>query len=46
MTKEEAIKRIQNHMIIHKMYEPEAIYITKALEMAVKVLKESEKKEV
>lgn len=44
MTKKEAIKRIQDHMIVHKIYEPKAIYITEALEMAVKALKESEKK--
>ena len=46
MTKEEAIRRIQDHMIIHKSHESRAIYITEALEMAIKALKESEKKEI
>lgn len=45
MTKKEAIKRIQDHMIIHKSYESRAIYITEALEMAIKALEESEKRE-
>ena len=40
MTNEEAIKRIQEHMIIHAEKEPRAIYITEALDMAIKVLEQ------
>lgn len=40
MTNEEAIKRIQEHMIIHEKKEPRAIYITKALQMAIKALEQ------
>lgn len=35
MTNEEAIKRIAEHMTIHKMNEPRAIKITTALKMAI-----------
>ena len=40
MTREEAITRIQEHMIIHKMNEPRAIYISEALDMAIKALEQ------
>ena len=40
MTKQEAIIRIKNHMDVHRMYEPEGIKISEALEMAVKSLEE------
>jgi rubrerythrin len=42
MTREEAIARIREHMIIHKSKEPRAIYITEALEMAIKALEQTE----
>ena len=38
MTNEEAIARIRNHKIAHKMNEPRAIYISEALDMAIKSL--------
>lgn len=39
MTKEEeAIARIKDHMIVHKMHEPRAVYISEALDMAIKAL--------
>jgi len=38
MTNEEAIARIKNHKIAHKMNEPRAIYISEALDMAIKAL--------
>ena len=40
MTREEAIARIREHMIIHKMGEPRAIYISEALDMAIKALEQ------
>ena len=40
MTREEAITRIQEHMIIHKMNETRAIYISEALDMAIKALEQ------
>ena len=40
MTREEAISRIKNHMIIHKMNEPRAILIDEALAMAIKALEQ------
>lgn len=40
MTREEAIARIREHMIIHKSKEPRAIYITEALEMGIKALEQ------
>jgi hypothetical protein len=40
MTNKEAIRRIKDHMRIHKMKEPRAIYITQALELAIKALEE------
>ena len=38
MTKEEAIKRIREHQIIHQTKEPRAIFITEALDMAIEAL--------
>lgn len=38
MTNEEAIRRIKDHMRIHKMIEPRAIYIKEALELAINAL--------
>lgn len=38
MTREEAIARIRDHKIVHKMDEPRAIYISEALDMAIKAL--------
>jgi hypothetical protein len=43
MTREEAITRIKEHKIIHKMDEPRAIYISKALDMAIKALEQESK---
>lgn len=40
MTREEAIARIKNHKIVHKMNEPRAIYISEALDMAIKALEQ------
>ena len=40
MTNEEAIARIREHKIIHKMNEPRAIYISEALDLAIKALKQ------
>ena len=40
MTKEEAIARIKDHMIVHKMNEPRAIYISEALNMAISALED------
>jgi hypothetical protein len=40
MTREEAIARIENHKILHKMNEPRAIYISEALDMAIKALEQ------
>lgn len=40
MTREEAIARIIDHKIVHKMNEPRAVYISEALEMAIKALKQ------
>lgn len=41
MTIEEAIARIRHHKIIHKMDEPRAIYISEALDMAIKSLEQT-----
>lgn len=38
MTIDEAIARIREHKIVHKMNEPRAIYISEALDMAIKAL--------
>lgn len=38
MTREEAIARIIEHKVIHKMNEPRAIYISEALDMAIQAL--------
>lgn len=40
MTENEAISRIKDHMEIHRLKEPRAIYITVALSMAIAALKE------
>lgn len=40
MTNEEAIARIREHKIIHKMNEPRAIYISEALDLAIKTLEQ------
>lgn len=40
MTREEAIARIREHMVIHKMDEPRAIHISEALDMAIKALEQ------
>ena len=40
MTENEAISRIKDHMEIHRLKEPRAIYITVALGMAITALKE------
>ena len=40
MTTEEAIARIREHKIIHKMNEPRAIYISEALDLAIKALEQ------
>ena len=40
MTREEAIARIKDHIMIHKLYEKNAVKITEALEMAIKALKQ------
>ena len=39
MTREEAIARIKDHMVVHKMNEPRAILISEALDMAIEALK-------
>jgi rubrerythrin len=44
MTREQAIGRIKNHMAIHKMKEPRAIYITEALNMAIEALEQQRPK--
>ena len=38
MTRQEAIRRIKDHIDIHRMYEPKGTKISEALEMAVKSL--------
>ena len=40
MTREEAIARIKNHKIAHKMNEPRAIYISEALDIAIEALEQ------
>ena len=40
MTENEAISRIKDHMEIHRLKEPRAIYITVALSMAISTLEE------
>ena len=40
MTENEAISRIKDHMEIHRLKEPRAIYITVALSMAITALQE------
>ena len=44
MTFNEAAKRIEDHMIVHKLAEhPNAVYITEALEMAIRLLYKADK---
>lgn len=43
MTREEAIERIKDHMVVHKMNEPRAIKISEALELAIKALEQEPK---
>lgn len=40
MTREEAIARIKDHMLIHKMSEPRAIKISESLDMAIEALEQ------
>ena len=40
MTRQEAIRRIKDHMDVHNMYEPRSIKISEALEMAIKSLEQ------
>lgn len=40
MTNEEAIARIKDHKIVHKMNEPRAIYISEALDIAIEALEQ------
>ena len=42
MTREEAIDRICEHIVIHKLNEPRAVKITEALNMAIEALKQPE----
>lgn len=46
MTYKEAAERIKDHMVIHKMYEPRAVKITEALEIAVNLLLQAEQHEL
>ena len=41
MTNTEAIARIQDHMIIHKINEERAVRLTEALNMAIDALKKN-----
>ena len=43
MSNEEAIERIKDHKFVHKLNEPTAIYISKALDMAIKALEQEPK---
>ena len=40
MTENESIKRIQDHVEIHRLKEPHAIYLTDAFDMAITAIKE------
>lgn len=46
MTFKEASLRIEDHMIVHRMHEANAIKITEALEIAVELLAWAEKQPV
>ena len=46
MTKEEAAARLEEHKIIHQKNEPMAVYISEALDMAIKVLEQQPCEEV
>ena len=43
MTRKEAIARIKDHKVVHKMNEPRAIYISQALDMAIQALEQESK---
>ena len=43
MNIEEAIKRIQNHIIVHRIYAYPHVYIGEALGMAIDALRQQEK---
>ena len=38
MSNSEAILRIKDHIEVHKLKEPQAVYISEALELAIKAL--------
>ena len=40
MTREEAIEILKDHMIVHEINEPKALYISEALVMAIKALEQ------
>ena len=40
MTREEAVKILENHINVHKYREPRAVYILEALEMAIQALEQ------
>lgn len=42
MGNKEIIRRIKEHMIVHKLNEPQAVHITEALNSAIKALEEQE----
>jgi len=42
LTNQEAIERIEHHIIIHGAKEPHAVHITEALNTAIEALKEQE----
>ena len=44
MDNKEAIYRIQDHMRVHRLYEPNAFLINEALNLAIKALHEREPK--
>ena len=46
MTNQEAIDRILDHMVVHKMAEKHAVKITEALRMAMNALKEKQPIEI
>lgn len=46
MDNKEAIYRIQDHMRVHRLYEPNAVWINEALNLAIKALHGQEPKTV
>ena len=46
MDNKEAICRIQTHMTMHRLYEPNAVFINEALNLAIKALHEQEPKAI